>query len=124
MKPPHKGIWWCNTHSRMATHINDIGERCCNPRHGNFTVSCRVVYLRMKLTLTQQTLVNHMQVHLFPLMRRPGGVWTTSDMLHPPPVWWSTKIVAALQEKGVLVNETSQPFSRGRFRLSEKWKTP
>jgi hypothetical protein len=75
-----------------------------------------------RISLKQRELVEHMRRHPYPLMRLPGGRWTTTDCQpltgESLQKWWGTGTVAALQEMRVIVNETSQPFYRGRFKLA------
>lgn len=77
----------------------------------------------MKLSESQAQLVAHMKAHPFPLIRIPGGLWTTEDLRdgnNTPPIWWGTQTVKVLERVGVLKNETNEPFWRGRFTLSDK----
>lgn len=39
-----KGIWWCNTHNREATHIDAHRKRCCDPNLGGILLPCHVVF--------------------------------------------------------------------------------
>lgn len=44
-----EGVYWCNSHSREATHINERKERCCDPRLGGILLPCRVILAPIKL---------------------------------------------------------------------------
>lgn len=37
--------WWCNTHERKATDIDEHGEHCCDPNLAGITLSCNCVNL-------------------------------------------------------------------------------
>ena len=37
------GTWWCNSHQRVATHVDKNGERCCAPHLGGIMIPCCVV---------------------------------------------------------------------------------
>ncbi len=45
------GTWWCQSHSRPATHLVErgwrSGERCCNPRLGGIMIPCFAVFAPM-----------------------------------------------------------------------------
>lgn len=34
------GTWWCNSHGRVATHVDRNGKRCCAPRLGGIMIPC------------------------------------------------------------------------------------
>ena len=40
-----KTIWWCNSHNRIATHLDDKSRHCCNPNLGGILIPCRCVEL-------------------------------------------------------------------------------
>jgi len=43
-------LWWCTTHKRQCTHVNDYGEPRCNPNLGGITMRCfpkQIVKLNM-----------------------------------------------------------------------------
>lgn len=46
-EPIPKGeLWWCNSHSRKATAINEKGEHVCGPEYrGGITLPCMAVEL-------------------------------------------------------------------------------
>ena len=79
----------------------------------------------MKLSTTQQSLVDHMRTTNCPLIRLHGGYWTTTDQIPltggwDPRLgpWWGTTTVRALERTGVIVNETANPSWRGRYKLT------
>lgn len=42
-----EGTWWCNSHQREATHIDQIGRRCCDPDLAGILLPCSVVLAPM-----------------------------------------------------------------------------
>lgn len=38
------GMWWCNSHQREATHVDEHGEHECDANLGGITLPCRVVF--------------------------------------------------------------------------------
>lgn len=40
-----KGIYWCNSHQREATHTEEDGTRICDPELPGILLPCRVVFL-------------------------------------------------------------------------------
>lgn len=38
------GMFWCNAHERIATHINEDGRRQCDPQLGGIMLPCSVVF--------------------------------------------------------------------------------
>ncbi len=45
-----EGVWWCNSHGRPATHINNHGDHCCDPKLGGILIPCRAILAPIKLT--------------------------------------------------------------------------
>lgn len=42
-KPLTQSKWWCNSHGRETTYINEYGNRCCDPRLGGILLPCSVI---------------------------------------------------------------------------------
>lgn len=34
------GTWWCGAHNRCATHVDEKGNRHCDPRLGGIMIPC------------------------------------------------------------------------------------
>ena len=49
-----KGMWWCNTHRREATHVKANGDHCCNPAFGGITMPCFSVFAEMTIRKTRR----------------------------------------------------------------------
>lgn len=45
----NEGIWWCNSHNRVATHLDKKGRHCCDPNLGGICIPCRSVLLPVKI---------------------------------------------------------------------------
>lgn len=43
------GIWWCNSHHREATHIDQNGKHCCDPSLGGILLPCFTVFTPMSM---------------------------------------------------------------------------
>ncbi len=41
------GTWWCNSHCRVATHLKQNGEHCCEPGLGGILLPCFAVFAPM-----------------------------------------------------------------------------
>lgn len=41
-------LWWCNSHGRKATHVNHLGNHCCDPKLGGILLPCFCVDLTGK----------------------------------------------------------------------------
>lgn len=40
-----RGVWWCETHNRLATHKDKNGRRACDPKLAGITIPCKVVFV-------------------------------------------------------------------------------
>jgi len=38
-------LWWCNSHNRKATYVDEIGQHRCDPKLGGRMIPCMVVNL-------------------------------------------------------------------------------